>query len=194
MILSTHEGSIEYELRRPEVSKGLALLLHPHPLYEGTMYNKVITTALQTCVKNDLSALRFNYPGVGNSSGSFGYGYYESQQARVLLEKLGHQNIDWVIGFSFGCWVTYQLLSYLSPLKGIIWIAPSIHEGVMQSINWPSKRYIIQGTDDQLCPFPQNRLFSQKNNFEFLSIDQAGHFFHGKQIELKHAIQRCLND
>ena len=65
---------------------------------------------------------------------------------------------------------------------------------MMNTIDWPSKRFIIQGRDDQLCPFSQNHAFSVKNEFEFIAIDHASHFFHGKQIELKNAINRCLND
>ena len=96
--------------------------------------------------------------------------FMSQKKALLLIETLNISSVDWVIGFSFGCWVTYQLLRSFSPSKGIIWIAPSTHEGMMNTIDWPSKRFIIQGRDDQLCPFSQNHAFSVKNEFEFIAF------------------------
>lgn len=183
---------IEYDYHQVEHSLGVALLLHPHPLYEGNMLNKVITTAQHACTQCQLSTVKYNYPGVGRTQGYFGYGRYEAEVGLALLNELAIHEVDWVIGFSFGCWVSYQLLLNIQPKKGLIWIAPSIKEGLFFEAEWPKNRFMIQGTQDELCPYATNHAFSDQHDFFFEPIEGASHFFHGQLIELREVLGRCL--
>jgi|GEM_PF-116719 len=68
--------------------KGLALICHPHPLYQGTMHNKVVTTLARAAAECGYASLRFNFRGVGKSEGSYGEGIGELEDAKAALDFL----------------------------------------------------------------------------------------------------------
>ena len=94
--------TIEYEYH-PGLKQEAIVLFHPHPLYLGTMMNKVITTCSIAARQLEYSFLRFNYTGVGDSSGFFGFGEYEATQAMALMGGVLQEPVKYHIGFSFGC-------------------------------------------------------------------------------------------
>ena len=92
----------------------IALILHPHPQYGGTMNNKVVVDIFQTFVENDFSVCRVNFRGVGKSDGDFDNGQGELADAAASLDWLERENFDnsqcWISGFSFGSLIAMQLL------------------------------------------------------------------------------------
>ena len=84
----------------------IALVLHPHPQYGGTMNNKVVVDTFQTFVENNFSVCRVNFRGVGKSDGEFDNGQGELADAAAALDWLERENFDnsqcWISGFSFG--------------------------------------------------------------------------------------------
>jgi alpha/beta superfamily hydrolase len=92
----------------------IALILHPHPLYGGTMNNKVVFTLYQTFAKRGFAVMRFNFRGVGRSQGTYDNGMGELSDAASALDYLQAMNPNakecWIAGFSFGAWIGMQLL------------------------------------------------------------------------------------
>ncbi|MBV8939146.1 MAG: alpha/beta hydrolase [Alphaproteobacteria bacterium] len=129
VILNGPEGRLEARYH-PGPGKGapVALLLHPHPLYGGTMNNKVVYTLYQAFVESGFACLRFNFRGVGRSQGSYSDGIGELTDAATALDWLQQQNpnagICWIGGFSFGSWIALQLLMRRPELEAFVAVSP----------------------------------------------------------------------
>jgi uncharacterized protein len=111
-----------------EKNAPIALVLHPHPLYGGTMNNKVVYNTYQTFMRNGFSVMRFNFRGVERSQGQFDNGIGELSDAATALDWLQTQNPDastcWVAGFSFGSWIAMQLLMRRPEIEGFVAASP----------------------------------------------------------------------
>ena len=104
---------LEAILREPEVRPllGAAVLCHPHPVYGGTMDNRVVYRAGKAVMEAGLAALRFNFRGVGASTGSYDHGEGEKDDASAAIDYLSakYSGLPLVlVGFSFGAWVGLQ--------------------------------------------------------------------------------------
>src|ERR1700754_5097784 len=107
LFIDVPHGRLEAILKPPreETARGVALVLHPHPLGGGTMYNKVVFRAAAALNDAGLVTLRINFRGVGQSSGTHDEGYGEREDARAGLDYLNanYPNQDITLcGFSFG--------------------------------------------------------------------------------------------
>src|SRR3982751_4815829 len=113
LIIPVEHGQLEAILKEPRQlpPKGVALVLHPHPLGGGTMHNKVVFRAAAALNDAGLTTLRINFRGVGQSSGAHDFGKGELDDARAgldYLEKYPGQNVT-VCGFSFGARIGMEL-------------------------------------------------------------------------------------
>ncbi|RMF11106.1 MAG: alpha/beta fold hydrolase, partial [Alphaproteobacteria bacterium] len=125
VIFQGSEGRIE---GRYQPGKGenppIALILHPHPQHGGTMNNKLVYYLFHSFARRGFSVLRFNFRGVGRSEGSFDNGIGELDDAAAALDWLQAINRDapqcWVAGFSFGAWISMQLLMRRPEICGFI--------------------------------------------------------------------------
>ena len=119
------EGCYHQSKRR---NAPLALLLHPHPQYGGTMNNEVVFNLYQNFARRGFSSLRFNFRGVGRSQGQFDNGQGELSDAASALDWMQSRNPNtntcWIAGFSFGAWVAMQLMMRRPEISGFISIAP----------------------------------------------------------------------
>jgi alpha/beta superfamily hydrolase len=101
----------------------IALMLHPHPQHGGTMNNKVIYALFQSFQKQGFAVLRFNFRGVGRSQGKFDRGEGELSDAAAALDWLQTINPNasqcWIAGFSFGAWISMQLLDTIVPQESV---------------------------------------------------------------------------
>ena len=92
----------------------IAILLHPHPTFGGTMNNPIVHALYQMFQSRGFSVLRFNFRGVGRSQGMFENGAGELSDAASALDWLQSFNreakICWIAGVSFGAWISMQLL------------------------------------------------------------------------------------
>ena len=106
----------------------VALILHPHPQFGGTMNNQVVYHLYYAFQKRGFSVLRFNFRGVGRSEGLFDNGPGELADAATALDWLQAYNADaqtcWIAGVSFGAWIAMQLLMRRPEIEGFISIAP----------------------------------------------------------------------
>lgn len=166
----------------------IALILHPHPQYGGTMNNPV-TYALHYAFRDlGFTVLRFNFRGVGRSQGEYDQGVGELSDAAAALDYLQAQNPNaracWVAGFSFGAWIAMQLLMRRPEINGFISAAPPAN---MYDFSFlapcPSSGLIIHGGADRIVPGEDvgklaAKLKAQRGiTITHQTIDEGNHFF-----------------
>ena len=129
VIFTGPEGRLEGRYHpQKERDAPIAIVLHPHPAYGGTMNNKVVYNLHYTFYNLGFTVLRFNFRGVGRSQGEYDMGIGELSDAASALDYLQSMNQNakhcWVAGFSFGAWIGMQLLMRRPEITGFISVAP----------------------------------------------------------------------
>ena len=166
----------------------IALVLHPHPQYGGTMNNSVVAETFNTFMDNNFSVCRFNFRGVGKSDGEFDNGQGELADAAAALDWIERENFDnshcWIAGFSFGALIAMQLLMRRPEINRFIAISPQPNTFDFSFLSpCPTSGIIIHGKNDELVPEENifeltKRLSSQKGiKVDLKSIEDANHFF-----------------
>jgi len=169
-------------------SAPIAIVLHPHPQYGGTMNNKVVYTIFHAFARRGFSVLRFNFRGVGRSQGVYDGGPGELADAASSLDWLQQLNPNagqcWVGGFSFGAWIGMQLLMRRPEIDGFVSVAPPANVFDFSFLApCPSSGLIVHGTNDDLVPEPTvaklaAKLATQRNiKVRYQTIEGANHFF-----------------
>jgi alpha/beta superfamily hydrolase len=181
----------------------IALLLHPHPQHGGTMNNKVVYTLFHAFVRRGFSVLRFNFRGVGRSQGHFDRGEGELSDAAAALDWLQGYNANasacWIGGFSFGAWISMQLLMRRPEIDAFIAVAPPANLFDFTFLApCPSSGLIIQGDQDQIVPMEPvqkliTKLMHQRDiRIEYRIIPGADHFFQYELEPLGAAIEEYI--
>jgi len=169
-------------------SAPVALILHPHPQYGGTMNNKVVYTLFHTFAQHGFSVLRFNFRGVGRSQGTFSRGEGELSDAASALDWLQTYNPNakscWIAGFSFGAWISMQLLMRRPEINGFISVAPPANLFDFTFLApCPASGLIVHGDSDDVVPQEAvqklvDKLKHQKDiQVQFKVAEGANHFF-----------------
>jgi len=147
---------LEAQLREPkEKPRGAVAVCHPHPVYGGTMDNRVVYRAAKAAAKAGFAALRFNFRGVGRSTGQFDQGIGEREDAAAALCWLEdrYPALDLaVIGYSFGAWVGLEVGNSMPCVKALVGLGIPLNLYDFSYLHSNSKPslYII-GTDDEFC-------------------------------------------
>lgn len=180
----------------PEPLKNTTVVIcHPHPLYGGTMHNKVIYTLARAFHQMGLRTVRFNYRGVGESQGEYGEGKGETEDLLTVLNWVKEVRPDdsiWLAGFSFGGYIAARGSS-LWPIKQLILIAPSVRHF---QFDFPieSPLLLIQGDKDEVVP--PEAVFKWAESLpdkpRVICMHEAGHFFHGRLTELRNLLVENL--
>lgn len=184
------EGVLECEV---EVPAFIAVVCHPHPLYQGTMNNKVVTTLQRAYREMGGAVVRFNYRGVGQSQGSYGKGDGEADDLLSVVAWLRERYPNTPLrlaGFSFGTYVAasgaYQLAEQDQAAEHLLLVAPSVENFdfvPFQRTNCPV--LVIQGEEDEVVsPRAVFHWVAQSPLLPTVLRLDAGHFFHGKLVEL----------
>ncbi len=152
-----------------EENAPLALILHPHPLHGGTMNNRIVYSMYQTYQKMGFSVMRFNFRGVGRSQGRYDGGIGEISDAAAALDWLQMVNPAskrlWVAGYSFGAFVSMQLLMRRPEISGWVSIAPPAnHYDFGFLAPCPCGGLMVVGDNDDLVPEPAVRKLVEKLN------------------------------
>ena len=182
----------------------LALVLHPHPQFGGTMNNPVAFSLYQLFVDRGFSVLRFNFRGVGRSQGAFDGGIGELSDAATALDWLQSQHVEapqcWIAGFSFGAWIGMQVLMRRPEIDGFISVA---HPANMYDFSFlapcPSSGLIVSGSVDQVAPEGDvlrlvERLKTQKGIvIEHQSVAGANHFYDDRLEDLSGTVGTYLD-
>ena len=171
----------------------VAMVLHPHPLHGGTMHNKVVhrtAKALQEC---GFETLRFNFRGVGHSTGTFDEGAGESEDAQIaldfLLENHPHAREVIVAGFSFGSVIGLRLGCADPRVDRLIAIGVPARLGSLNFlIDCAKSKLFLHGEEDDIAPLAPLREFLDRlpavNNNRLVTIPGGNHFFdhHGREL------------
>jgi alpha/beta superfamily hydrolase len=177
----------------------VVLVLHPHPLYGGTMNNKVVYSMYRTFADNGLTVLRINFRGVGKSQGKFDGGIGELTDAATALDWLQTQNpmsqSFWIAGFSFGAWISMQLIMRRPEIQNFIAVSPPVDKYDFSFLSpCPIPGLIVQGDMDSVVPESSvielvEKLSKQKHSkVQYKTIYGGDHFFRSKLDELERAI------
>ena len=181
----------------------IALILHPHPQFGGTMNNKVVYNLFHAFARKGFSALRFNFRGVGKSQGAFDNGQGELSDAASALDWLQTSNPNasacWVAGFSFGAWISMQLLMRRPEIDSFISVAPPANVLDFSFLApCPASGLIVHGADDDIVPTEEveklaAKLQSQRGiEITYETIAGANHFFEEKLPDLDTRVERYL--
>ena len=172
---------------------GGAVITHPHPLFGGDMANNVVLTAVRALAARGMSALRFNFRGVGRSTGTYGGGIEEADDvaAALVFLKSRTPGPHFVVGYSFGAAVAGRALFEGLSADGALFIAPPIAFMDLSFLpRVPGLRLIVVGDRDELCPLPSLRELMAASQpalvatAEVRVIEGADHFFGDGEAEL----------
>jgi len=174
----------------------VGLVLHPHPQYGGTMNNKVVYHLYQIFTERGFATLRFNFRGVGRSQGGFDNGVGELSDAASALDWIQTYNPNangaWLAGFSFGAWISMQLLMRRPEVRGFLSVAPPANLYDFSFLApCPSSGLIIHGDKDEIVATDSvNKLVEKLRQQKQIVVEQqtmpgAGHFFEGQLDDLK---------
>ena len=211
VIIPGPEGRMEGRYSKGKGSSPpLVILLHPHPMHGGNMNNKVIYNCFKTFTSLGFSVLRFNYRGVGNSEGIYSGddGIGEMTDAACALDWLLLDNTEstkvWVTGFSFGAFISLNLLMRRPEIEGFIAISPPADKYDFSFLApCPVSGMIIQGDKDDIVNETDvalfaNKLDSQRSiSIKYKKVRNADHFFTNQldiiNNEIKKYIVKRLN-
>ena len=173
---------------------GGAVITHPHPLFGGDMTNNVVLTAVRALAARGMSALRFNFRGVGRSTGIYGGGIEEADDLAAALAFLRSRTPGphFVVGYSFGAAVAGRALLKGLSADGAICVAPPIAFMDLRFFpRVPGLRLIIVGDRDELCPLASLQALMAESQpafgetpAEVRVIEGADHFFVDGEAEL----------
>jgi len=182
----------------------IALILHPHPQYGGTMNNKIVVETFNTFMENEFSVCRVNFRGVGKSDGDFDNGQGELADAAAALDWIERENFDnsqcWIAGFSFGSLIAMQLLMRRPEINRFVIISPQPNVYDFSFLSpCPTSGIVIHGKKDELVSSQsvfelKNRLSNQKGiNVLFDPISDANHFFSKSEEILKKSLHKYIS-
>lgn len=174
----------------------IALVCHPHPLYQGTMHNKVVYRTARAFRRAGAAVLRFNFRGVGSSEGVHDKGVGEVEDARACLNWLRERYPDLpysLAGFSFGSRVIMQLGATLSddpPVRLVPVGFPITRGNFGHTRECTVPRHFVISTNDEFCPMAEmEALFPSFPEPKTLTwIEAQDHFFAGGLDQLEEAV------
>jgi alpha/beta superfamily hydrolase len=170
----------------PPAAAAGVVICHPHPLYGGDMDNPFVTLAAAACQRAGLATLRFNFRGVGRSTGSHDLGPGEQADAGAALDHLAGllpaQAPLALAGYSFGSVVAAAVAAGGRPLAGLALVAPPVAGGGLEGLGPPAALrgplLVVVGSDDPYCPAAGlERLAGTLPGAAVRVIEGADHFF-----------------
>lgn len=181
----------------PGSAASYAVVCHPHPLFGGSMENKVVTTLARALRETGMPTLRFNFRGVGSSAGAFDEGVGETADADAVasygaLHWPGRQLV--LAGFSFGAFVVLRL-AHRRDVSRLITVAPPLGRFDFSALGPPNCPWlIVQGDADDVVE-PQ-RVFAWAKACnpapKLVVMPGVGHYFHGHLNALKDAVIEAI--
>ena len=198
LFIPVSHGQLEAILKEPPElpAKGVALVLHPHPLGGGTMHNKVVFRAAAGLNDAGLTTLRINFRGVGQSSGVHDFGNGEVEDVKAGLDYLAQNYPDQsitVCGFSFGARMGMEIGSNDERVKLLISIGTPLSKYDFDFLKDCRKPLLlVHGDRDEFGDVEELRALVNRISdtvpIKLVVISGTGHFFEGHLDELKTAI------
>ena len=190
------EGLIDMPSGTP---KGIALVAHPHPLYGGTMENKVAQTLARTFVTLGYVAARINFRGVGASEGVHDHGHGETDDMMILYQHMVQKYPGLPVslsGFSFGTFVQSHLAQRLAaagtPAERLVLVGTAAAK--WEIANVPADTILIHGENDDTIPLADVLDYARPQDIPVIVIPGADHFFHRKLGHIKTWVTALWNN
>ena len=190
-------GALDVAIDEPaaDLAHGVAVIAHPHPLFGGTMDNKVVQTLARAFVQCGWRAVRFNFRGVGGSSGVYDEGRGEGDDLLAVIQEHAPSGALALAGFSFGAYVTSHAVAQLHAQREIEKlvlvgtaasrfavppVAPELH----------SRTLVVHGEVDDTVPLTSVMDWARPQNLPVTVIPGVEHFFHGQLPLLRGLVVR----
>lgn len=184
----------------PQDARHFAVVCHPHPLFGGTLENKVVYTLARACEELGAPAIRFNFRGVGSSAGKYDEGIGETEDALAVIAYGRARWPDaalWLAGFSFGGAVAIRAAARAHPER-LIAVAPAVMRLDRLDVSAAQPRscpwLIVQGDADDVLE--ADAVLKWASNVSPQPVVRvlrgAGHFFHGRLHELRTGVLSFL--
>ena len=178
---------------RGEAGARYAVVCHPHPLFGGTMDNKVVTTVARALQELGIPTVRFNFRGVGASAGAYDEARGETADAAAVAawaEQRWPGRRLVIAGFSFGAYIALRLATERAA-DWLITVAPPVDLFDLSRISAPACPWlVVQGDSDEVVD--PNKVLAWARSFDpaprLTVLPGVGHFFHGHLRELRDAI------
>ena len=198
-LLKGAAGAIEVQRDSPSGSPpvGVAVIAHPHPLFGGTMDNKVVQTLARAFVSCGWTAVRFNFRGVGASEGAHDEGRGEAQDMLGVIEQVAAQGELAIAGFSFGAFVSSHVVSTLWETRQprqIVLVGTAAARFSVAEVPAAAhdRTLVVHGEHDDTVPLSAVLDWARPQILPVTVVPGGGHFFHGQLPLLKSLVTRHL--
>ena len=180
-------GRIEVAIDRPEggAVRGGALIAHPHPLFGGTLDNKVVQTLARAFVELGYEAWRPNFRGVGGSEGAYDEGRGEVEDLHAVFHKIPFERIL-LAGFSFGGAIAARLAARVKAGR-LVLVAPAVVNFPAPAV--PAGTLVIHGEADETVPLAGVLDWARPQELPVTVVPGAEHFFHRKLHVLRAIVE-----
>jgi alpha/beta superfamily hydrolase len=191
-------GRIQAQRDRPEApTQGVAVIAHPHPLFGGTMDNKVVQTLARAFVQSGWTAVRFNFRGVGQSEGAHDNGHGEVEDMLAVVAGAAADGPLALAGFSFGAYVTARVVNTLAAARELqrivlVGTAASRFEVPAVPADLHDRTLVVHGEHDDTVPLAAAMDWARPQTLPVTVVPGGGHFFHGQLPLLKNLVLRHL--
>ena len=190
-------GRVEALLDLPAgAPRGTAVIAHPHPLFGGTMTNKVVQTLARAFVQTGWRAVRFNFRGVGASEGAYDEGRGEAADMLNVIRQVAPEGPLAVAGFSFGAFVTSHVVAQLAPRlpEKIVLVGTAASRFAVAPIasDLHERSLVLHGEQDDTVVLSSVMDWARPQSLPVTVIPGVEHFFHGQLPLLKSLVVRHL--
>ena len=194
-------GAIEVAIDTPAggaASKGFAVIAHPHPLFGGTLDNKVVQTLARAFAQCGWTAARFNFRGVGDTQGVHDEGRGELDDMLAVVAELAPAGALCLAGFSFGAFVTthaFERLHTVRQISKLVLVGTSVvrSAAAVVAVTEHSKTIVIHGEADDTVELSAVMDWARPQSLPVTVVPGGGHFFHGQLPLLKSLVVRHLS-
>ncbi len=194
-------GAIEVALDSPPAGqspKGVAVIAHPHPLFGGTLDNKVVQTLARAFTQCGWAAVRFNFRGVGDTQGVHDEGRGELDDMLAVVASMAPAGALCLAGFSFGAFVTTHAFDKLHAVRQIdklVLVGTSVVRSAAAPIDAAehAKTIVIHGEVDDTVELSAVLDWARPQSLPVTVVPGGGHFFHGQLPLLKSLVVRHLS-
>jgi uncharacterized protein len=201
LIIEGPAGALESVVEVPaaigEIT-AVAVICHPHPLFGGTLDNKVVYTLARAFQEAAIATVRFNFRGVGKSAGKYAEGDGETQDAVAVMayaQTRWPEAAVYVAGFSFGAGVALRATAKMNT-RGLVTVAPALSYISLDNVQVPDCPWlVIQGEADELVDAKSVQRWSQnmQPSPELILLPGVGHFFHGCLDVLRAHVEKFIH-
>jgi uncharacterized protein len=201
-IIDGAAGHLQVQMDAPTLAegvpaRGVAVIAHPHPLFGGTMDNKVVQTLARAFMQCGWHAVRFNFRGVGTSQGVYDEGRGELQDLLAVVSHVAPTGPLALAGFSFGAFVTSHAVRALllgRELEKLVLLGTAVtrFEVAPVSPELHDRTLVLHGEQDDTVPLADVLQWARPQSLPVTVVPGVEHFFHGQLPLLRSLVVRHL--